>query len=180
MTLLENDINTIVKVIRQVTNADPLAKDRYRHNVDARFMLFKICREFLNLTFMRIGRLVGKDHATVLYGCKQFDSLIATDREFRTNYEAVVTLMDRVELQSKIDSTEFLSDYVTMKGKYEDLKTNHDKILKEFVKGSDAVMIAMFYTISNSVIKAIIEDQGCSKHLNQTLQQVLATKEIYN
>lgn len=46
MTLLENDISTIVKVIRQVTNADPLAKDRYRHNVDARFMLFKICREF--------------------------------------------------------------------------------------------------------------------------------------
>jgi len=180
MNRIQKDINEIVNAIKIVTKADPLSTDRYRANVDARFMLFKICRELLNLTFMKIGNLVGKDHATVLYGCRQFDDLIVTDRQFRDNYEAVILLMDDIDLQSKIDSSEFLSDYITIKNKYEDLKSVHEKTLKEFVKGSDQYIVGMFYTVSNSVIKEIMKDSGCSKHLNQTLEKVLATKQIYN
>lgn len=180
MTLLENDIKSIVHAIKTVTKADPMSNDRQRHNVDARFILFKICRSVLNLSLSRIGQLTNKHHATILYGCRQFDDLIVTDREFRNNYESVITLMNDVELQSKIDSTEFLSDYVTIKSKYEDLKSVHEKTLAEFVKGSDQYIVGMFYTVSNSVIRKIMEDSGCSRHLNQTLSKVLATKEIYN
>jgi len=173
MNRIQTDIASIVNAIKIVTKADPLSTDRYRANVDARFILFKICRELLHLTFMKIGNLVGKDHATVLYGCRKFDDLIVTDREFRDNYEAVVVLMNDIDLQSKIDDPEFLADYITIKSKYEDLKSQHKKTQQEY-------LAKMFCNVSNSAIKNILEDSGCSMELNQTLTKVLATKQIYN
>lgn len=48
-----------------------LTASRERSNVVHRHAFMHIARENLSLTTLMIGRLLGKDHATVLYACKQ-------------------------------------------------------------------------------------------------------------
>ena len=50
-------------------------KSRAREVVFARAVYYKLCREFTKQPLSAIGREVGKDHATVLYGINLFDNV---------------------------------------------------------------------------------------------------------
>ena len=70
---VNHDIDIICDAVAVVTKANPMAKDRVRENVDARRIVYKVCREMLNLTYIRIAKYFDKNHAeyfsTVEYYC---------------------------------------------------------------------------------------------------------------
>ena len=63
----------VIKKIEELQLATP---SRKRHLVYQRMYLYKYLRETKLLTIAKIGRLFNKDHATVIYSLKQFDSIL--------------------------------------------------------------------------------------------------------
>ena len=56
-----------------------------RDIVEARYIYFYRARKLTNASYERIGRLVNRDHSTVIYGIKQVDDV----REIREKYDSL-------------------------------------------------------------------------------------------
>lgn len=68
---------------------------RDRKLVDARKYFFKYIKEtWPQLSLVVIGRLINKDHATVLHSVKVFNSLYETDSLFRERYDHLEILLN--------------------------------------------------------------------------------------
>lgn len=57
----------------------------------ARYMLGYLMRDLLNLSSVRIGKVLERDHATVLYWFKRFDAMLDTEEEIRRLYADAIT-----------------------------------------------------------------------------------------
>ena len=106
---------------------------RYNY-VEARMIYYKLVRDNTHYSLTKIGETVNRDHATVLYGLRQFKDWVETDKELRTDYE---TLRDRLKKIIDDDPEGFKKIEVkTIEGHYEQLyKKNKDenKELKRLV-----------------------------------------------
>jgi len=78
------------KIIKQTVEAfsdihDLAEKNRTRFVVDHRFLYYKLCKMFIpNISLERIGKAVNRNHATVINGLEQFESLFNT-HDFAAN-----------------------------------------------------------------------------------------------
>ena len=174
---LKTDIFNIAKVIKKVTLADPLAKNRQRENVDARFILYKLSKDLLSVSYIKLGKILGKNHATVLYGYNKVRDLMATDKQFKRNYYAWWKVVESLELQSMIDRDEFVLDYVELKENYDKMIDKYNKLVIQMENTAYQMIEDQFKTIQDSVIRRILEDKNCSFDLSRTLHRVLAKNE---
>lgn len=59
-----------------------------------RFAVYLMAKQLTDLPYLHIGRLMGRDHSTVIYGARRARHLLLTNDEFRDRYlaaeEAVV------------------------------------------------------------------------------------------
>lgn len=70
-------IQEVIKFIQEKMGVDLNSNSRKRENVYARTIYFKISRDlFANYSLEYIGSLVGRDHATVLYGINNIFPMI--------------------------------------------------------------------------------------------------------
>ena len=169
---VNHDIDIICDAVAVVTKANPMARDRVRENVDARRIVYKVCREMLNLTYIRIARYFDKNHASVLHGLKHFDALFETDRDFRNNYNAVVEVIGSVEFDSNIiDSQDILVDYVNLKSETMDIKQKYEMLLRSLNIKVEEKVDALLMPIHK-----IIQDDNCSRDFQKTLGQILQVK----
>lgn len=53
----------------------------------ARYMLGYLMRDLLNLSSVKIGKALERDHSTVLYWFKKFDQMLDNENEIRSMYE---------------------------------------------------------------------------------------------
>jgi hypothetical protein len=174
---VNHDIDIICDAVAVVTKANPMAKDRVRENVDARRIVYKVCREMLNLTYIRIAKYFDKNHASVLHGLKHFDALFETDRDFRNNYNAVVEVIGSVEFGSNIiDSQDILVDYVNLKSETMDIKQKYEMLLRSLSIKVDERLDQFFMPIHNDLLHKLIQDDNCSRDLKKTLGNVLQIK----
>ena len=177
MTTVNHDIDIICDAVAVVTKADPHAKDRARENVDARRIVYKICREMLNLTYIRISKYFNNNHATVLHGLKHFDALFETDKEFRRNYNAVMQVISSVEFDSNIiDSQDILVDFVNLKTESMDIKQKYEMLLRSLHFKVTEKVDELLSPIDNELLHKIIQDDNCSKDLQRTIGKVLQVK----
>jgi chromosomal replication initiation ATPase DnaA len=65
---------------------DLKVNSKKRENAEARFMVFSVCRLLTKQSLKAIGDYFGKDHATVIYGCRQNDILKQKDIYYSANY----------------------------------------------------------------------------------------------
>lgn len=174
---VNHDIDIICDAVAVVTKANPMARDRVRENVDARRIVYKVCREMLNLTYIRIAKYFDKNHASVLHGLKHFDALFETDRDFRNNYNAVVEVIGSVEFDSNIiDSQDILVDYVNLKSETMDIKQKYEMLLRSLSIRVEEKLDALLMPIHNDLLHKIIQDDNCSKDFQKTLGQILQVK----
>ena len=177
MKTVNNDIEIICDAVAVVTKADPMAKNRIRDNVDARRIAYKVCREVLNLTYMRIAKYFDKNHASILHGLKHFDDLFETDRDFRNNYNAVMKVISSVEFDSNIiDSQDIFVDYVNLKSETMDIKQKYETLLRSLHNKVTEKVDELFIPIGNDLLHKIIQDQNCSRDLQKTLGHILQIK----
>ena len=91
-------LDAVVKTVNAVTGADLMAQNRIRENVDARCIFYKIARDIFNLSLTKIAKYMGKNHATILHGLKQFENFYPVDKNLRKTYQASVSMLDQHEL----------------------------------------------------------------------------------
>jgi hypothetical protein len=58
-----------------ITEYEVRSKSREREITEVRQMYFKRAREITNITLYKIGKFIGRDHATVFYGIKQVNTI---------------------------------------------------------------------------------------------------------
>lgn len=71
---------TIKKLVEKEFNLDISSKKRLSHIVHARWVYFKLAREFTTCSLATIGKEALRDHATVLHGLKYIDSDMKLER----------------------------------------------------------------------------------------------------
>ena len=177
MSTVNHDIEIICDAVAVVTKADPMAKNRLRENVDARRIVYKVSRDMLNLTYIRIAKYFDKNHASVLHGLKHFDALFETDRDFRNNYNAVMQVISSVEFDSNIiDSQDVLVDYVNLKTDHVDIKQKYESLLRSLHHKVLEKVDDLFKPIHNDTLHKIMADDNCSRDLQKHLHSILVLK----
>lgn len=89
-----SDIVGLVSNYYRIDRDDILSQRRTKHIVDARHMIFWLCKVSTPLSYPAIGYWMGKrDHTTVLHGVRRIEKKIQGDVKFRLESE---TLRDRL------------------------------------------------------------------------------------
>jgi chromosomal replication initiator protein len=87
-------VDNIMKVVSEYLNirlSDMKAKKRTKEVSHARQIAMYICKKLTNLSLSEIGRnFGGKDHATVIYACKQVEDKIKEDEQVQKVVESII------------------------------------------------------------------------------------------
>lgn len=178
MKTLDNDIEIICDAVMVVTKANPMAKNRIRQNVDARRIAYKICRDVLNITYIRIAKYFDKNHASVLHGLKHFDDLFQTEKDFRNDYNAVMKVIGSIEFSENpiIDPNNIIVDYVNLQTETMDIKQKYNLLLRSLNIKVIEKVDELLKPIHNDLLHKILQDDNCSEDLQKTLHSILVLK----
>lgn len=178
MRTLNNDIEIICDAVAVVTKADPMAKNRIRENVDARRIAYKICRDVLNITYIRIAKYFDKNHASVLHGLKHFDDLFQTEKDFRNNYNAVMKVIGSIEFSENpiIDPNNIIVDYVNLQTETMNIRQKYNLLLRSLNIKVIEKIDELLKPIHNDLLHKILQDDNCSRDLQKTLHDILVLK----
>lgn len=123
-------LEEIKEVVEQETNEQLDIRNRKREVVYARAVYFKLCKEHTRNSLARIGRSVGKDHATVLHGIKVFDYQIDV-YEDAIEYKNIFLKLDKI-IRRKNNTTKRQIDPATYyRDKYKDALLNLREVRNE-------------------------------------------------
>jgi chromosomal replication initiation ATPase DnaA len=87
-TVNTESIMDIVTAVTGVTEAEMKSPSRLREISDARCLLFGLHLEYSDrMTYAELGRMVNKDHSTVVFNLRKFRTLTDTDPAFRVKRE---------------------------------------------------------------------------------------------
>ncbi len=110
-TILEKS-DRLLSIVESVYSLDLKIKSRKREYVSARISYCVMLRD-LGFGYAKIGKIVGKCHATIIYYYNLFDAYEKTDNRFRKFHEKIlyqfhkddVTIFDveKLELESKVN-----------------------------------------------------------------------------
>jgi len=74
-------------------NSHNVGKTRHRRNVLYRHAFMVACREVSQLSLMSIGRILNKDHATVLHAIRSHEANYRFDNQYRSIYTEIHTCL---------------------------------------------------------------------------------------
>jgi len=69
-----------------------ISKSRSSEHVFMRFHLMKLLRTKANLSLVNIGKIIGRDHSTVVHGLSEHNNLLLYDDIFRKDWNKLSTL----------------------------------------------------------------------------------------
>ena len=93
---IESYITSLTRAIQSVLDVtidDMRSASRRRNIVNARFIFSTILYELTGFSYSHIGRIINRDHATVLYHIKTCRQLIDIDKYFKNMYNEVKNLI---------------------------------------------------------------------------------------
>jgi|TARA_R110000823_G_scaffold296835_1_gene416841 hypothetical protein len=122
-------LQEIKKLTSLESGIDIGIKSRARQVVYARAIYYKLCREFTMQSLSAIGREVGKDHATVLYGINLFDDVVS---EFEMECLKVYDRIKLVIMNTDSDKEKYLSPNIFYKKRYLELEEENRIIRHKF------------------------------------------------
>lgn len=85
----------LINVINEYYKLDIKTISRKRYYVQGRCIFYKYMKEHTTLSLQELGNLFGGyDHSTVIYALKKFDDLYKTDRQFRQDYNEIISKIE--------------------------------------------------------------------------------------
>jgi len=81
------DVMRAVCQIYNITPDDIYSKNRTQHILYARHTFNYICRRTLRMSLESIGRIINRDHSTIIHSVRQTQDLIEYDRNFAKTYQ---------------------------------------------------------------------------------------------
>ncbi len=72
-------------------------ENRFKPYPEMRYIIFFLCRDISKdkISFSQIGKPFGKDHCSVLYGCKKASGLYEFDKSFNSDVSKIKLLIDK-------------------------------------------------------------------------------------
>ena len=132
---MNTDFDILRDITQEVCKADPMKETREREVVYARMIMYKVLHSFHKHTYTRIGRMFGKNHATVLHSINQFDNMVRNDDWLNNRFNCVLSEYTKeISLQN-----EAIAD-VYLKNKILESKLNAQKrIIRQCKEISDVI-----------------------------------------
>lgn len=87
--------DTAMRIVKEVSNAYGIpmkvldSKCRRADLVEARQVIMFLIRRHTHLSSSQIGLILGKDHGTVLMGCKRINDRLATERKLLNTVQEI-------------------------------------------------------------------------------------------
>lgn len=79
-----------------------IKKNREERNVMYRHAFSVACREYSNMSLSAIGKIIRRDHATVLHAVKQHKNQYNFNKQYRDTYDALSSVIaDKVDRQTE-------------------------------------------------------------------------------
>ena len=88
------DVMRAICQIYNITPDDIYSKNRTQHILYARHTFNYICRRTLRMSLESIGRIINRDHSTIIHSVRQTQDLIEYDRNFAKTYQQAHGLLD--------------------------------------------------------------------------------------
>lgn len=117
------DLHTIKKIVMD-TGVNILSSSRDHEVVINRWLYYTLAKEYTQYSLREIGEIVGRNHATVIYGLKQFENERQWDKDLQTKYDRLSIIcmkkmrcntMKEVDEQIKFMHTEIHKLYAIRK-----------------------------------------------------------------
>lgn len=108
---------------------DISVKNRKFEHVQARWLYYKLAKEFTDESLQKIGKQIKKNHATVLHGLKVFEHEILYDKRLQQQYEALnIILLKHFKSESLFKIDQKIDQY---KKALQQLENQRVKILED-------------------------------------------------
>ena len=88
---MNTDFDILRDITKEVCKVDPMKKTRRREVVYARMIMYKILKSFHKHTTTAIGKMFGKNHATILHSINQFDNMVIYDDWLSNRFHCVMS-----------------------------------------------------------------------------------------
>jgi len=117
------DLHTIKKIVMD-TGVNILSSSRDHEVVINRWLYYTLAKKYTHYSLREIGEVVGRNHATVIYGLKQFENERQWDKNLQTKYDRLSIIcmkkmrcntMKEVDEQIKFMHTEIHKLYAIRK-----------------------------------------------------------------
>ena len=93
--------------IFEINPKDFKSRNRARHLIDIRRMVYFISRDLLELPWTHIGKKFNVDHATVMHHYKAHKSLVEVDKGYSHKYQTLLEMykadIDYVDMKEMLD-----------------------------------------------------------------------------
>ena len=121
-------IEHIKDLIEEKTKLKLQTDSRLQHLVYTRAVLFTLCKKYTTSTLYEIGKLVGRDHASVLHGIKLYNQVIERyDDRYKDLYNEIEFKI-RVHLKLSLKH----KDIKYYKHKYGKILVEHRQLLRKY------------------------------------------------
>lgn len=89
---IENIVNCISHCSR-IPKKELISKNRQRHLVDARKMMYKLIREIYGYPILHIAKHFKKNHATLIHQMREHDKLMDLDTRYAEKFNEIMELL---------------------------------------------------------------------------------------
>ena len=117
-----------------ITKEQLFSKNRKRDLVEKRMVLSYILRKSLGMTYHKIGKVLNKNHASILYSVKNIENFLIVYPHIRELYN----IADEVLLEHKEDLIEFYNSpirtQIEREKKLVEILLDNNNILKSKIK----------------------------------------------
>ena len=126
-------VKTLKYIVNNTMNLNLDSPTREYKYIKARAICYKILREQNEMSYQSIGRFFSKTHATVIHAIREFDSMIAYDKEMKEDYQNILSVWLKPEDEKKehVDALDLV------------IKIDVEKSLKELHKQNKMLSLGL-------------------------------------
>ena len=95
------EVKTLKYIVNNIMKLNVDSPTREYKYIKARAICYKILREQNNMSYQSIGRFFSKTHATIIHAIKEFDSMMAYDKEMKEDYQNIISVWIKPEEEKK-------------------------------------------------------------------------------
>ena len=88
-------LKTIKYSVQNYFDLDISSNKRHRDYIYARFVYCKLAREFISLSFEKIGKEINRTHANVIYALKEIENIFNHDKTVLKSYEFILNRFNK-------------------------------------------------------------------------------------
>ena len=131
----------LYNTVKEVTDVDLIKKDRRIHSVMARCLFYHFMRKYIKSSLSATGKLLNRDHATVIHSLKSFelnmnDKIVYHKNSFEVLHYKIDCILEpyfdaEAEVKGEIDFDKYIqtkNDLKHYKKLYELEKSNSDRL----------------------------------------------------